>query len=106
MFKQPKVHSASTIEDYNRLSPFQIARADIIFHSAPTSPELLMCIYRTEDIVSHFRESFYGFESDECLLICNLYIPINKISYKRRKLRIYFNILISHRPHIFWSTRH
>jgi hypothetical protein len=81
MFKQPKVHSANTIEDYTRISPLQIARADIIFRSAPTSPELLMCIYRTEDIVSHFRESFYGFESDQCLLIRNLYIPINKISH-------------------------
>lgn len=30
------------------------------------------------DIVSHFRESFYGFEPDECVLIRNIDLPINK----------------------------
>jgi len=44
-----------------------------------------MCINRMEDVVSHLRESFYGFESDECVLIRNIDRPVNKIFHTNKE---------------------
>lgn len=49
-----------------------------------------------EDDMSHFRESFYGFESDECVLIRNIDSPINNIFITNEENFVYIST--------FWSA--